>query len=42
MIYNTSDQSNDKTESQAWKEEKKKRPKLMLILKAVYSWNKMW
>ena len=36
MIYNTRNQSNDTAENQ-----KEKRPVLMLILKGVYSWNKM-
>ena len=36
MIYNTRNRST--TESHR----KKKKPVLMLILKGVYSWNKMW
>ena len=36
MIYNTRNRST--TESHR----KKKKPVLMLILKVVYSWNKMW
>ena len=35
MIYNARNRSNDTTES-------KKKPVLMLILKGVYSRNKMW
>ena len=37
MIYNTRNRSNDTTESQ-----KEKKTVLMLNLKAVYYWNKMW
>ena len=37
MIYNIRHWSNDTTENQ-----KEKRPVLILILKALYSWKKMW